>query len=783
MPETNSYKIAVWNANGLQQHARELKMFVNEQNIDIMMVSETHFTDKNYLKVPKYKIYHTNHPDDKAHGGTAIIIRDDIKHFEKEKFRKDYLQATSITIEEAHGPLTISAIYCPPKHNNKAEQFQEFFSTLGNRFIAGGDYNAKHLMWGSRIITSKGRELLKAIRKDNLQHISTGEPTYWPSDRNKKPDTIDFCITKNIDPKKCKAESCFDLSSDHSPIIVTISSKITIKDKPLSLCSNRTNWPSFRENLDQNISLNLPLQTEMDIEIAAINLTKNIQEAAYSATPNSETFPRKNTHISCTIQKKIAEKRKLRRNWQQQRTEENKRKFNRAIKELRDLIQIEQNQGIQEYLENLTSTEATDYSLWKATKKLRRSQQHNPPIKTSENNWARSNKEKADIFSKHLKNVFKPFQSQLHKDDENKITSFLDSPFQMDLPHEKLTVKKVKHTIMREINIKKAPGYDLITGKILKELSEKAIKLLTYIFNAMLRINYFPSIWKVAKILMILKPGKIPEDVTSYRPISLLPIISKVFEKLYIKKLNYIIEKRKIIPEHQFGFRNKHGTIEQVHRLVNQINADLNAKRYCSAAFLDISQAFDKVWHTGLQVKLKKLLPHPDYQLLKSYLTDRYFIVNQGDEHTELNPIYSGVPQGSVLGPVLYLLYTADLPTTKITTVATYADDTAILASHEDPVTASINLQTHLDQIQLWLKTWRIKANESKSTHITFTLRRRTCPPVNINHRQLPQAEHVKYLGMHLDRRLTWKKHILSKRKQLGLKLYQMYWLIGRKSI
>ncbi|XP_076270438.1 pickpocket protein 28-like [Rhynchophorus ferrugineus] len=173
---------------------------------------------------------------------------------------------------------------------------------------------------------------------------------------------------------------------------------------------------------------------------------------------------KKNTHISCTIQKKIAEKRKLRRNWQQQRTEENKRKFNRAIKELRDLIQIEQNQGIQEYLENLTSTEATDYSLWKATKKLRRSQQHNPPIKTSENNWARSNKEKADIFSKHLKNVFKPFQSQLHKDDENKITSFLDSPFQMDLPHEKLTVKKVKHTIMREINIKKAPGYDLITG-------------------------------------------------------------------------------------------------------------------------------------------------------------------------------------------------------------------------------------------------------------------------------------------------------------------------------
>jgi hypothetical protein len=86
--------------------------------------------------------------------------------------------------------------------------------------------------------------------------------------------------------------------------------------------------------------------------------------------------------------------------------------------------------------------------------------------------------------------------------------------------------------------------------------------------------------------------------------------------------------------------------------LVNQINKDLNAKRYCSAAFLDISQAFDKVWHSGLQVKLKKLLPHPHYQLLKSYLTDRHFLVRQGSEYTDLFPIHSGVPQG----PILYLV-------------------------------------------------------------------------------------------------------------------------------
>jgi hypothetical protein len=111
--------------------------------------------------------------------------------------------------------------------------------------------------------------------------------------------------------------------------------------------------------------------------------------------------------------------------------------------------------------------------------------------------------------------------------------------------------------------------------------------------------------------------------------------------------------------------------------------------------------------------------------------------VRQGSEYTDLFPIHSGVPQG----PILYLLYTADLPTTRTTTVVTYADDTAILASHTNPTSASRNLQTNLNKIQRWLKTWRIKANETKSIYVTFTLRRETCPPVKINDCQLPQVE------------------------------------------
>lgn len=222
--------------------------------------------------------------------------------------------------------------------------------------------------------------------------------------------------------------------------------------------------------------------------------------------------------------------------------------------------------------------------------------------------------------------------------------------------------------------------------------------------------------------------------------------------------------------------------MEQVHRIARKIKSDLESKRYCSAAFLDISQAFDKVWHKGLIYKIKATLPHTFCCLLTSYLTDRQFFVKQGGYHTTLSAIGSGVPQGSVFGPILYLLYTADLPTSRNTELATYADDTAIMASHHDPRMASHRLQNHLNKIENWLSLWRIKVNHNKSIHITFTLRKETCPVVTLNQISLPQKTEVKYLGLHLDRRLTWAKHVWCKRLQLGMVQRKMYWLIGSKS-
>lgn len=778
-----SLRIGLWNANGLAQRRLEVEHYLNENKLDILLISETHFTQRNYFNISKFKTYSTQHPDGRAHGGSAIIVNEKIRHFEIEKFETDYLQATNIVIKEINGTsITISAAYCPPRHKITEAQYLEYFKILGTRFIAGGDLNAKHTWWGSRLANPKGNTLYKLMQSNNLEPISSGKPTYWPTDPNKVPDLLDFFITKGISSNYIQCDTSLDLSSDHSPIILTISSNvITQKKGRLSLTNKHTNWETFRDHLKQKTKVNTILGTKENIEDAVEEVINLIHEAAQIATPEIQHRDAQNiVNYPRYIREKVLEKRRARKTWQLSRHKDDKKILNQRTSELNKLLKKIKDDNFQEHLSNLSPYADHDYSLWKATKYMKRPKQSIPPIKKSDGTWAREEQEKAEAFAEHLFHVFKPHPTLLPNEYLENINKYLEIPTQVNHNISPFKVQKVTQEI-KKLNVKKAPGYDLITPKILKELPRKTIVAITRIFNSMIRIQHFPIQWKFAHITMIHKQGKSANEITGYRPISLLPCLSKVFEKLLIKILQPKVEEKNIVPEHQFGFKCQHSTIEQIHRIVNRIESNLEERKVCAAAFLDVSQAFDRVWHTGLLYKIKKDLPEY-YPLFKSYLEDRYFQVNYNGTLSKMYEIEAGVPQGSVLGPELYKIYTADLPCEDNTLTATFADDTAILASHEDPLQASALLQRSLNKVSEWSTKWRIKINEDKSANITFTNKQITCPDVTLNNKILPKTDDIKYLGMHLDKRLTWKKHLLTKRKHLDLKVRKMYWLLGRSS-
>ena len=768
-----SIKIMAWNANGLLKHRNELQVVLKTLDIDVCLISETHFTKESYLKIHGYKIYHALHPCNTARGGSAVIIKENISHFEEYKCEEEDIQAVAISVKTKCYPITISGIYCPPRYSLKAERYLWLLKNLGNRFILGGDFNAKNTYWGSRLTTTKGKELLNAIRKIKGNVMSTGKPTYWPTDTQKIPDLIDFFIYKNLSSNFLHIEDSYEMSSDHSPIILTLSETAILRENHCTLVNKHTDWESFKLDLDSVIDLKVPLKNPHQLDTESRVFTENIQKCAWKNTPILKKIAGNNNY-PIEIRKLIAEKRKQRKKWQQTRFPKDKSLLNHLSKNLHRQIQKFHDETMQSCLSQLTSDRTTDYSLWRTIKQTNKPVMPIPPIKQSNGNWAVNNQQKASRFAEHLEQIFQPNNS-----NNEDLTCTRTPPVSLEI--RLVTPKEVQANI-KKMNKKKSPGYDLITGEVLQNLPRKAIVKLTTLINAAFRLKHVPDVWKVAEVIMIPKPGKPLHETTSYRPISLLPIISKLFEKMLLHRLKPVIDNQKLIPDYQFGFREKHSTIDQVHRITNVIEKALEEKKVCSTVFLDVSQAFDKVWHHGLIHKLSIMLPKQFVDILESYLSQRAFRVRHEDAYSELKQIKAGVPQGSVLGPTLYLLYTCDIPELENNTIATFADDTAIMAVGDTQEEAVEKVQTAINTIFEWTKIWRIKLNESKSTHTDFTNKKINYHPVIMNGHAIPYGNTAKYLGMNLDAKLRWKAHVKKKREELELRYKKMYWLLGKHS-
>ena len=329
--------------------------------------------------------------------------------------------------------------------------------------------------------------------------------------------------------------------------------------------------------------------------------------------------------------------------------------------------------------------------------------------------------------------------------------------------------------IIKELNVSKSSDIYGISSKFIKLASTPISTLLSIIFNKSIHDGIFPDSLKTAKVIPIHKNDSIFE-VSNYRPISLLPIFSKIFERLMYTRLSEFITKHKILHDNQFGFQKNKSTELAVNSIISNIGTSFENKEIAHCIFLDFAKAFDTVNHDILINKLNHYgLRGSSLNWFKSYLTDRQQYTEIGNSLSDMCYIKCGVPQGSVLGPLLFLLYINDIvESSDILKFYLFADDTTIFYTSKPNTNTENILNTEINKVTEWLAANKLSLNISKSNMVTFSLLQNKIPMnIKIDNIPLTKKQCVKYLGVFIDEKLNWKNHIqhvdLKLSKGIGL--------------
>uniref|UniRef100_A0A8C1L0A4 Reverse transcriptase domain-containing protein n=1 Tax=Cyprinus carpio TaxID=7962 RepID=A0A8C1L0A4_CYPCA len=314
---------------------------------------------------------------------------------------------------------------------------------------------------------------------------------------------------------------------------------------------------------------------------------------------------------------------------------------------------------------------------------------------------------------------------------------------------------------------------------VIKTHSSTLIKPITHLINLSIRVGKFPQTWKTAVITPILKAGA-PDKVSNYRPISILPVLSKILEKIVAEQLVDHLENNLLIYPKQFAFRPGYSTEMANCYLSENIKSSLDKGNVVGAVFIDLKQAFDTVNHEVLLNKLSTFyFSKQAIAWFTSYLESREQCVKINAEYSTTRQSTMGIPQGSILGPLLFSLYINDLPSCcKKAECQMYADDTIIYMSAKTPCVAADILTSEMEGVSLWLKNNHLTLNLKKTVSMCFSMRRKAKEKliIRINQEEIEEVNDFKFLGVILDPGLKFDKHVkkLCKTVKTNLNCFRM---------
>ncbi|XP_063898861.1 probable RNA-directed DNA polymerase from transposon X-element [Helicoverpa armigera] len=596
--------------------------------------------------------------------------------------------------------------------------------------------------------------------------IGRGGPIAWPP-RSPDPTPLDFYLwgrvkdlvyghsgnnIRNVDELKTRIlEALVDYLEGQQELVL---SGMPTRQR-LGAPRRKINWDAFTNKLEITTPTR-PIVSPADVDGLAEEVTVCIQSALNEATTVSPQGATAYPPLPRHLQQLIAQKRRLRKRWQVTRCPTEKAVVNR----LAERIKAELNAHRSESWE--ARIDAVDGD-WPSIHRLCRQLSNTPapvrPLLDSGGALRYTAPDRAEIFAEHLERQFRPNDTQDAEHVaavEKHLGDYFASPIASEEDPIFFAPGAVRRAILRT-KLKKAPGADGITNTALRHLPYRMVVALARLYTGILRTGTFPRIWKEGRVIMLPKAQKNVLKPESYRPITLLPTISKVFELLLLRHLTPHLTPR---PE-QYGFRAEHSTTLQLTRVLHHFANTVNRREHAVAVFLDMEKAFDRVWHPGLIYKISTSdTPRRITQVISSFLTGRTIRVVVDGALSSARPVRAGVPQGSCLSPVCYSRYTDDIPSAEDSTLALYADDAAYITTSMSAKHAIVKMQRVLDLLPEWLSKWRLSVNVGKTQAIIIGGGPARPPKLALQGAEIEWSPRVKYLGVTIDRRLTMAAHV-----------------------
>ena len=653
----------------------------------------------------------------------------------------------------------IGTFYRPPNSDgnvwNLIEQSIEL--TIDTRFsniLITGDFNENQLInYNSKI-------------KDILRLYNLHQLICDPTSISENSETlIDLLITNKL--QNVVYYNVFEPFLDvnvryHKPIIALLKStkpkNTTIKRK--IWLYNQGNYDLYRQKLSE-VNWDDLLNENDSVNIIADKTTDKMLEIGSLTIPNRIITVRQNElpWIINDIRRLMRKRDRIRRKLKSNNTAYNISKYKKIRNQVVNLLRNAKRKYHNDLCNKIKSNQFASKDWWKLIKQLSNKSRNNNNIQillSETGTTVTDNTEKANLL-----NRFFALQSTIDDSNASLPTANDDIPAQDVIDSIDITPEDVKD-ILKTLNTNKAIGDDLVSPRLLKEGCHELSVPLSKLFNLSLKTKTFPSKWKISNVVPIYKKSD-PKKPENYRPISLLSVTSKVLEKCVYKYIHNFIVRNKLLSQHQSGFTRRDSTINQLLFITNEISKALDDGLEVRVVFFDISKAFDRVWHKGLLYKIEKLGIMGDWlNWIKSYLLDRkQKVINNGKESISLN-INAGVPQGSILGPLFFLIFINDIVQEIGCSIKLFADDTSIYIIVEDPNTGAQILNDNLNKVHTWSENWLVSFNPQKTESILISRKHNHInhPILSFNHVPVKEVTSHKHLGIILNTMCQWGNQI-----------------------